>query len=209
MHTLDDIREGDRIALTSLKVSIPALVMQMYASQRDPRLDPGRFDKYTVPLPHREGMKALLRGAMGVTAHFTSPPFHQGERKQPDVRTILNSNDVMGGDTTFTMMYCQAKYRAEHPMVYMAVVKALEDAVARIGADKPAAAKLLGKTGGTGDLDTDEIVDVLNDPAVVFTTTPQNVMKYATFMHDIQSIPTGPAAWTDLFFPEIHGAHGS
>jgi NitT/TauT family transport system substrate-binding protein len=54
-----------------------------------------------------------------------------------------------------------------------------------------------------------EIGDVLSDPHVKFTTTPENVMKYADFMHRIGSIKNQPASWKDLFFPEIHGAPGS
>jgi NitT/TauT family transport system substrate-binding protein len=50
---------------------------------------------------------------------------------------------------------------------------------------------------------------VLGDPAIHYTTTPQNVMKYAQFMFDIGTIKTRPASWKDMFFPEIHGAPGS
>jgi NitT/TauT family transport system substrate-binding protein len=52
-------------------------------------------------------------------------------------------------------------------------------------------------------------VEVLNDPHVKFTTTPENVTKYANFMHDVGSIKNRPSSWKDLFFPEIHGAPGS
>ena len=50
---------------------------------------------------------------------------------------------------------------------------------------------------------------ILRDPVNVFTTVPQNVMKYATFMHRIGVIENEPAAWTDLFFSELHQAQGS
>ena len=50
---------------------------------------------------------------------------------------------------------------------------------------------------------------ILNDPENVFTMTPQNVMKYAEFMHKVGSIKEKPAAWNELFFPEIHGKQGS
>ena len=53
------------------------------------------------------------------------------------------------------------------------------------------------------------MVAVLKDPAIKFTTTPENVMKYAEFMHGIGSIKNRPASWKDMFFPEIHGAPGS
>jgi NitT/TauT family transport system substrate-binding protein len=50
---------------------------------------------------------------------------------------------------------------------------------------------------------------MLRDPENVFTTTPQNVMKYAEFMQKIHAIEAAPARWQDLFFPEIHGTEGS
>ena len=59
------------------------------------------------------------------------------------------------------------------------------------------------------EFSVNEIVEVLNDPHVKFTTTPENVMKYATFMHDVGSIKNRPSSWKDLFFPEIQGAPGS
>ena len=39
-----------------------------------------------------------------------------------------------------------------------------------------------------------EILKMLNDPEIIFTTTPQNVMKYVTFMHKIGSIKAMPAS---------------
>jgi NitT/TauT family transport system substrate-binding protein len=50
---------------------------------------------------------------------------------------------------------------------------------------------------------------MLNDPEIVYTTTPQNVMKYVDFMHKIGSIKVKADSWKDLFFPNIHGAPGS
>jgi NitT/TauT family transport system substrate-binding protein len=54
-----------------------------------------------------------------------------------------------------------------------------------------------------------EIVDVLSDPGSKFTTTPENIMKYASFMSEIGSIRNKPSSWKDLFFPEIHSTPGS
>ena len=50
---------------------------------------------------------------------------------------------------------------------------------------------------------------MLNDPAIVYTTAPQNVMKYVDFMFKIGAIKTRPESWKDLFFPEIHALPGS
>jgi NitT/TauT family transport system substrate-binding protein len=67
---------------------------------------------------------------------------------------------------------------------------------------------LLASTNNNG-FSLKEIVEVLNDPHVRFTTTPENVMKYAEFMYSIGSIKNRPASWKELFFPEIHGEPGT
>ena len=209
LHGLDDLTDSDRIAVTAVKVSIPSIIMQMYARAKYGDAAAGRFDKYTVTMTHPDGVVALLSGSGAVSAHFTSPPFHQRERKDPRIRTIMTSDDVMGGSTTFTMISTTTKFRNDNPLIYGAVLKALEEANAIIVADKPAAAAELLASTGEGGFSQDEIVDVLTDPNIKFTTTPENIMKYAEFMHSIGSIAHTPTSWKDLFFPEIHGAAGS
>jgi NitT/TauT family transport system substrate-binding protein len=93
--------------------------------------------------------------------------------------------------------------------VYAAVLKAIGEANRMIAADKRSAAELLLASTSDKGFHVQEIVDVLNDPHIRFTTTPENVMKYADFMRGIGSIRNRPASWKDLFFPEIHGAPGS
>lgn len=209
LQRLDDLKDSDRIAVTAVKVSIPSLIMQMYARSKYGDGAAGRFDKYTVTMTHPDGVVALLSGSGAVNAHFTSPPFHQRERKDPRIRTIMSSDEVMGGSTTFTMISTTTRFRDENPMIYGAVLKALEEANAMILADRPAAAALLLASAGEGGFSQEEIVEVLQDPSIKFTTTPENVMKYADFMHRVGSIKNQPASWKDLFFPEIHGAAGS
>ena len=209
LRSVDDLREGDKVAVTAIKVSIPSLVMQMYAAATYGPSEAARFDRYTVSMTHPDGVIALLSGAAGISAHFTSPPFHQRERKDPRVRTIMTTDDVMGGSTTFTMLSTTARFREENPEAYAAVLKALEEANRRIVADRRAAAELLLGTTAEGGFTVDELVAVLEDPQIAFTTTPQNVKKYADFMHDIGSIRNRPASWTDMFFDEIHAAPGS
>jgi NitT/TauT family transport system substrate-binding protein len=210
LKTLDDLTDRDRIAVTSIKVSIPSLVMQMYARQKYGASQTYRYDKNTVTMTHPDGVIALLSGSGAIDAHFTSPPFAQRERKDARIHTVITTDDIMGGSTTFTMVSSTSRFREQNPRVFAAVLKALEEANRRIVADKKnAAAILLASTGGEKGFSIDEIVEVLNDPHVKFTTTPENVMKYATFMHAAGSIKNQPGSWKDLFFPEIHGAPGS
>jgi NitT/TauT family transport system substrate-binding protein len=209
LRTLDDLRDGDRIAVTAIKVSIPALIMQMHAARKYGPSEATRFDRYTVSMTHPDGVVALLSGAAGISAHFTSPPFHQRERRDPGVRTIMTSDEVMGGSTTFTMLSTTATFREENPQAFAAVLKALEEANRLIVADSRMAASMLLASTPESGFTVDETVAMLEDPAIRFTTTPENVGKYADFMHETGSIGTRPAGWKDLFFPEIHAAPGS
>jgi NitT/TauT family transport system substrate-binding protein len=107
------------------------------------------------------------------------------------------------------MLSTTRRFRDGHPEIYRAVLRALEEANARIGSDtRDAAAILLASTPDSG-FSIDETVAMLKDPAVKFTTTPENVGKYAAFMHQIGSIKQRPGSWKDTFFPEIHSAPGS
>lgn len=209
LKTLDDVTDKDKIAVTGIKVSIPSLVMQMYARQKYGPAQFARFDKYTVTMTHPDAVVALLSGSGAIDAHFTSPPFHQREIKDPHVHTIMTTTSVMGGSTTFTMISTTAKFRDQNPKVCAAVLAALEEANKMIVADKKAAAELLLASTNDKGFSVQEIVSVLSDPEIKFTTTPENVMKYSSFMADIGSIKNRPASWKDLFFPEIHGVPGS
>jgi NitT/TauT family transport system substrate-binding protein len=209
LKKLDDITEQDKIAVTAVKVSIPSIIMQMYARQRYGASEMSRFDKYTVTMTHPDAVVALLSGSGAINAHFTSPPFHQRERKDPHIRTIMTSDDVMGGSTTFTMLSTTTAFRGKNPRVYAVVLKALDEAIDVILSDKEDAAEILLASTGEGGFSREEMVALMNDPSVKFTTTPENVMKYAEFMYDVGSIKKRPGSWKDLFFPEVHDVPGS
>jgi NitT/TauT family transport system substrate-binding protein len=183
--------------------------MQMYAAEKYGLAEATRFDKYTVSMTHPDGVIALLGGSGAISAHFTSPPFHQRERKDPRIRTIMTSDDVMKGSTTFTMLSTTSTFRDRNPAAVSAVLAALEEANQMIRNDKKMAADVLLSSTSESGFSAEELLEVIDDPAVKFTTTPENVMKYAEFMHRIGTIETLPASWQELFFQEIHGAPGS
>ena len=209
LASIDDLAQTDKIAVTAVKVSIPSINMQMYAAQRYGAAEAFRFDRYTVTMTHADALIALLSGGNQINAHFTSPPFHQREIKDPRVRTLLNTDDIMGGATTFTMLSTTARFREANPGAYAAVLAALEEANELIRSDPRAAAEILFAAESAAGFSVDELVEVLRDPDIRFTTTPENTLKYAEFMHTIGSIENQPSSWRDLFFPEIHGAPGS
>jgi NitT/TauT family transport system substrate-binding protein len=209
LKSLKDLTANDKIAVTAVKVSIPAIIMQMAAMKEFGKADFARYDPYTVSLTHPDGVTMLLAGKSEITAHFTSPPFHQRERKDPRIRTITTSNEIMGGPSTFTMLYAPAKFYDENPKAYAAVLKALQAAIAFINADRCAAAEVYLQSEEGRGWKMDDLMEVLNDPDIRFTTSPENLMTYANFMADVGSIKNRPKAWQEMFFPDIHDVPGN
>ena len=200
VHSLDEIKDDEKIAVTAVKVSIPAIIMQMYARQKYGPAETFKFDRSTVSMQHPDAVVALLTGNKQITSHYASAPFHQRERREANIKTIQTSDDVMGGATTFTMISTTTKFHDENPKAYAAFVAALKESFDMIRADKKAAAQvLLNSMGGKG-WTIEELAEMLNDPKIYYTTKPENVMKYAAFMHEVGSLKNQPGSIKELFF---------
>ena len=208
LKSIKDLKANDKIAVTAVKVSIPAIILQMAAIKEFGRSEWASLDKYTVSLTHPDALISLLSNRTEVTAHFTSPPFHQKERKAEGIRTIMTSNDVMGGPSTFTMLYTTSKFHDANPKVYATFLAAFTEAMRLINADKKAAAETFIAMEGQG-MKLDDVLEVLQDKDVRYTTSPEALMKYADFMHGVGTLKAKPADWKELFFPEIHGVSGN
>ncbi|MBS0248669.1 MAG: ABC transporter substrate-binding protein [Proteobacteria bacterium] len=200
LKTLDDIKTGDKIAVTAVKVSIPAIIMQMYAKQKDGADKTFKFDPFTVSMTHPDGVVAMLSGNKQITAHYTSPPFAQRELEDGKIRTIQTTNDVMGGPQTFTMISTTTKFHDNNPKAYAAFVAALKQAFAMIKRDKKAAAEVLLESMGGKGWTTDQLIKILDQPDIYYTTKPEGVMKYAEFMNSIGTLKHKPASLDELFF---------
>jgi NitT/TauT family transport system substrate-binding protein len=120
----------------------------------------------------------------------------------------MTSEEVMGGPSTFTMLYTTSKFHDANPKVYAAFLAAFTEAMRLINADKKAAAETFIAMEGQG-VKLEEVMEVLEDKDVRFTTSPESLMKYAEFMHSVGTLKRKPADWKELFFPEIHGVAGN
>ncbi|HTI48757.1 MAG TPA: ABC transporter substrate-binding protein [Casimicrobiaceae bacterium] len=208
VKSIKDFTDKDRIALPAVKVSIQAVTLQMAAEKAFGEGQQNRLDALTVTLSHPDAQAALLSGRSEITAHFSSPPFQYQQLAHPGIHTVLNSYDVLGGPATFNTVWTTAKFRADNPKLYAAFVKALDDATAQINRDKHAAAQAYLRISKDKD-SLENIERMLNDPQIVYTTTPQNVMKYVDFMAKTGAIKAKPDNWKELFFPNAHALPGS
>jgi NitT/TauT family transport system substrate-binding protein len=208
VKTVKDFTGKDKIALPAAKVSIQAITLQMAAEKAFGTGNQGQLDKYTVSLAHPDAQQALLSGNSEVTAHFGSPPFQEQELARPGVHTVVNSYDVLGGQSTFNLVWCTTKFYEQNPKLVQAFIAALNEAEASINKDKHAAALAYLRIAKDKS-SVDEIEKMISSPDVQFTTTPHNTVKYADFMSRTGLIKTKPASWKDLFFPTAQSQQGS
>jgi NitT/TauT family transport system substrate-binding protein len=207
VKTLADFTEKDRIAVPGIKTSFVAVVLQMAAAKEFGIENFAKLDPLTVGIPHPEAMASLLSGKTEITAHFCSPPFNYIERDAPGIHRVINSVDVTG-PLTIIMAHTTRRFRDANPGLTKAFVATLDQAAQSVAKDKRAAA---GAYVALAKIKTsqEEIMRILDDPDTHFTVTPEGAMKYADFMNRAGTIKSRPAAWQDLFFPDIHDRPGS
>lgn len=208
VNSIKDLTEADRIALPSVKVSIQARTLQMAAEAAFGEGNHERLDNLTVSLPHPDATAALLSGGGGVNAHFTAAPFHQQQLRDPKIRRILSSYDVLGGKSTQNVVWARDAFRQENPRTYAAFLAALREASDFIARDPKASAEIYKRVEGSR-LDAGFVSELIVDPEAGFTVVPQNTFKYVAFMHRIGAIKTEAVSWQDYFFEEIHAEPGS
>ena len=208
VKSISDFSDKDKIALTSIKVSMQAVLLQMEAARLYGDANYTKFDPLTVSMSNPDGLLALINSSGGVDAHFTTSPFHEQEIKVPGVRTLTTNYKILGGPATALLVATSTKFRDENPKSYRAFYDALSEAIATINNDKRAAAKaFLEQTKDTKN-SVDDVYAMISAPDYVFTQTPQKIGLVANFMHKIGSIKAKPVSWKDMFFPEVQGMPG-
>lgn len=208
IQTVKDFTEKDRIAVPAVKVAIQAIYLQMEASKVFGEANYAKLDPLTVSMAHPDAFAALTSGQSEITAHFASPPFSYREMEKPGMRAVLKSYDVIGGKMSFNVIAATNKFRTSNPKLYGAFLSALEEATATINKDKRAAAETYLRV--TKDKSpVEEILKMMNDPDIEFTTMPMGNLKMVEFMNKVGTIKVKPASWRDLFFENVHSRAGS
>src|SRR5437667_9197074 len=172
VRSIRDFTDQDKIAVTTVKVSTQALLLQMAAAKEFGDANYGKLDPLTISLPHPDAMTALLSGSGTISAHFSAPPFQYQEVARPGIRTILNNDEILGGPATFNLEWSTSKFRDANPKPYAAFVAAFEGATATINRDKRAAAMVYKRVSGTKE-SVDELLKMMDDPLVEYTLAPK------------------------------------
>jgi NitT/TauT family transport system substrate-binding protein len=206
VRRIEDFNERTRIAVPAVQGSIQAVVLQMAAKKAFG--DARRLDPFTVSMAHPDAMAALLSGSDVIAAHFAVSPFSERELERPGIRTVLNSYDVAGGPHTQIALYNTEPWRKANPKAFEAVALALEEAMGIVNRDREAAGRFWIAYEKSA-LPPALVSKILADPNLRFTTTPENVMVFADFMHEVGLIKEKPASWKELFWENVHAKAGS
>ncbi len=207
LHSLADFTDKDKIAVPGIKTSYAAVVLQMAAAKAFGLDHFDRMDPITVGLPHPDAAAALMSGKTEIDAHFASPPFSYKELENPKIHRVFSSMDLIG-PLTAIMVMAPKRFVDANPHLMTAFLAAEQQAIDYIAAHRSEAAATYLRMSGL-KMDQGDLEKVLADPEQRFGTAPQGMMQYATFMAQAGSIKTKPAAWTDLFMPELHDQDGN
>ncbi len=208
IKSLADLGEQNKIGLPAIKVSIPAILLQMAAERDFGAANYNKLDPLTVSLAQPDGATALLSGGGTVDSYIFAPPFNAQLRDRPNIRRIWSSAELTDGDITSLAAWTTTRFRDENPKTYGAVVAALHDAIALIQGDHRRAAEIFIKAESS-KLPADFLAGILGEPGLAFDTAPHHSLDLAKFIARTGLIKSSPADWRDYFFPEIAGEKGS
>lgn len=206
--SIRDFTESDKIAVPAVKVSVQAVTLEMAAAKEWGKQNYAKLDPLTVSLSPPDATLGLLSGGGAYDSAFSVPPFQNQQLEHPEIHTVLNSFDVLGGSTSFTVAWTSRAFHDHNPVLYKALIAALGEATDILNADKAAAAALWIEDSKS-KLPPDMVTKILSGPQVKWTLTPENSMGYANFMYEVGSVKTKPGSWQDMFFPEIADLKGS
>lgn len=205
--SIKDFTDKDRIAIPSVKVSSQAIYLQVAAEKAFGAGQQFKLDHLTVALSHPDAITAMMNPQSEITAHFATSPFHEAEVKA-GFKTITNSYEIMGGESTILVYVTTEKFRRENPKTFAAAVAAMDEAIAWVNADKRRAAKLYIDMTKEKKLTVDEVLAIISAPGFEYTRTPRKIGAFVSFMHKTGAVKTPPGSWKDLFFEEAHGLPG-
>jgi NitT/TauT family transport system substrate-binding protein len=125
------------------------------------------------------------------------------------VHNVLKSYDTLGGPATNGVMLMTKKFRDANPKVTSAVYAALSEAEDFINKTPGEAAQIYIKAANEKRSSQAEMTKFIADPDNVWTTTPQQTMTFANFMHSVGTMKRQPSSWKDLYMPESHELKGA
>ncbi len=209
VNTIRDFGPDDRIAVPVLRVGLHALLVQMAAAQAFGPQAWNRYESIMVEMPPAEAFAALTGPEpRTITAHMSGPPLQWTQMRDPRLARVAESTAVTDGAATQNVVSARMSFRARHPDATAALLAALDEAMQTIRRDLRNSVDVFLR-GQRMDMNAGELAENLRDPNTTFDTTPNRSLFMAQFMRKAGLVKQSPAAWGDIWMPEMHARNGS
>ena len=209
VKSIADFTDKDKIAVPTVKISGQAMQLQMAAAKLWGEDQFERLDAWTVSMGHPDATTAMLSGRSEITGHFCVAPFQYYELAAPGMHTVLKSYDTLGKPHTNGVQITTVPFYRDNPKLCAAVFAAHEEANAFIKKNPADAAQIYIELSKDKRSTVDDLVKMITDPDIDYTTTPASIEALAAFMQRTKRIKAAPASWKDLFLPEAHALKGT
>lgn len=204
IRAIDDLKPADKIAVPMLT----APQVSYLSMQTHPWFGRERLRQQLVVMPHQESLDALTE-SKGVAAYFSSPPFTQIALKDPKVRAVTSSVDIMGGKTSFLVLASPKAALASHPKLPEVLAKAIEEASGIIRNDPRRAATIWLKWEPSHTLDARMVEGILRDLKDDFGSGVFGVEATATYLRRDNRLRDRVPNWKDVVAPAVAAGQGS
>lgn len=210
IQSLQDFRDGDKIAVPTVRVSTQAILLQIEAAKQFGSANWGRFDPLAIQMGHPDAYIVMKNPIHEVKSHFAAPPFQHYEIKSvPGARVLITSSEIMGGGLSQGQFIAMTKFADANPLLIKAVRAAAEEAKAFIEAQTAEAVEIYRDV--TGDkTPAADIMELLAQPGMMeWSLQPQGTMKFAEHLNLVGSLKTKPSSFKDYYLPIAHDLPGS
>ncbi len=208
IKSIADYGSDDRIAVTGVKVTLAALLVQMAAVKQFGWDQRYKLDPLTVSLSHPDSVAQLLSKQPEVKSHASVIPYNFVELTDPRAHVVVNSYDVLGQPHTTQVIYATDQWRTQNPTAYKAVSAAFEEAMVYIRTHKRAVAELYVREE-PGGMTVQQAYDVIDTKDMNYTSTPRGIMAFADFMFKVGLLHNKPASWKQYFFDNVYDKPGN
>jgi NitT/TauT family transport system substrate-binding protein len=208
IHTIRDFGPTDRIAVPELKVSGPALMLELAAAQEWGPEHYNKLEPLLVARPDAAAASALAIDKGEVDAHFSRTPIADDELADPKIHRVMDSFDIAGPHSA-AVLAATMRFRAANPTLCAAILSALQAAGDFIKKSPGAAAEIFAGMVKEQDSPIEDLTDMIGDPDFAYQAAPAGVMRLADFMHRIGRLKHRPNVWQDLFLPEARDLKGN
>ena len=206
--TIRDFGPGDRIAVPALKLSGPAVMLDMAAAQEWGIENHQKLARIAIAMPDESAAASLIAGKGELTAHFSRTPYVDRELADPAISRVMDSFDIAGAHSG-AVLATTTRFRDGSPELCKAVLSALQQAAEFIGTSPGAAAEIFAGMASDNDIPPEDLADMIGDPDLVYAAAPAGIMRIADFMHRTGRLRRLPADWRELFLPESRDLAGS